>query len=147
MVIRKLNFGSMVVAGFVGGWMMWFIDFWFSGTLGLWGMFPPFTDWNFMVRHMVESIIFIIPFAWAPLYYKLPGPGWFKGVVYGTLWWFFFVFIATLVGVALGATTIKVLWITSFASLVTQITLHWVWGFVAGILYIAPERQTATTTP
>ncbi|HKJ69436.1 MAG TPA: hypothetical protein VKA68_15875 [bacterium] len=101
--IKGINFGSIVVAGVVAGYMMYFVDKMFAGFLGFFGMFPGTDNAWWMLTHHVDAVIFALPFAWTTIYNKLPGAGWFKGVVYGFFWWLVLLFVLGLVAGALGA--------------------------------------------
>ena len=141
MVIKNVHFKSLIVSGLIAGWMMYFVDHWFSGLFGLFGMFPGPSNWGWMLTHHVESILFAIPFAWLPLYKKLPGPGWLKGSIYGFLWWLVFLLIIGSIAGALGAKPFQMLAPTSAGILITVILLHVIWGFFLGVFYIPPEEK------
>lgn len=138
---KGINTKSLVAAGFVAGWMMYFVDHYFKGMLGLFGFFPGLNDWGWMVAHHVESIIFAIPFAWPWMYNKLPGAGWLKGIVYGFLWWLVLLLIAGSIAGALGATIFQQMAPSSAAGFISNILLHVIWGVFLGVLY-NPEEQT-----
>jgi len=144
MAIKGINFKSLLVAGLVAGWMMYFIDHWFAGFIGLFGIFPGPSNWGWMLTHHVESVIFAIPFAWPAMYNKLPGSGWFKGAVYGFLWWLvFLVIVALIAGSLLGAKPIAGYAPTSFVLIVNGFLLHVFWGFFLGALYNPLDEAAA----
>lgn len=138
--IKGIDLGSLVVAGFVAGWMMYFIDHYFNGLFGLFGMFPGLNNPGWMIKHHIESIIFAIPFAWPFIYERLPGSGWLKGIVYGFLWWLFLLLILGWIAGALGAIPFQQMAPSSAAGVITAILLHVIWGFFLGILYNPPEE-------
>jgi len=145
MTLKGINFKSLLVAGFVAGWMMYFVDHWFGGLFGsMFGMFPGTSNWGWMVKHEIESIIFAIPFAWPFVYNKLPGAGWLKGLIYGFLWWLILLLILGWIAGALGAKPFQQMAPASFAIFLTDIILHLVYGFFLGVLYV-PEKAQATT--
>lgn len=138
--IKGINFGSAVVAGIVAGYLMYFTDKMFAGMFGLFGMFPGTGNPWWMLTHHVDSIIFALPFAWTAIYQKLPGARWFKGVVYGFLWWLFPFFILSLIAGALGAQPFGMYVPKSAAIFFTGLILHVVWGFFLGIVYNPPAE-------
>lgn len=142
MVLKKINFKSLLVAGFVAGWMMYFVDHWFAGFLGMFGMFPGTSNWGWMVKHEIESIIFAIPFVWPFVYDKLPGKGWLKGIIYGFLWWLVFLLILGWIAGILGAKPFQQMAPTSFAIFITDILLHIIWGFFLGVLYVPVTEES-----
>jgi len=96
MVANGMNFGSILVAAFVGGYAMMFVGYWMEGFLGLpkfdcsqdgvvyLGGEKPYRWIVGIAFHIIDSVIFAFPFAvWGHIY--LPGPGWVRGLVYGVL--------------------------------------------------------------
>ncbi len=96
MLVNGMNFGSIVIAGFVGGYAMVFVGYWMEGFLGLpkfdcsqdgvvyLGGEKPYRWIVGITFHLVDSILFAFPFAaWGHLY--LPGPGYLRGLLYGVL--------------------------------------------------------------
>lgn len=144
MTLKGINFKSLIVAGFVAGWLMYFVDHWFAGLFGgMFGMFPGTSNWGWMLKHEIEAIIFAIPFAWPFLYNLLPGKGWLKGLIYGFLWWLILLLILGWIAGALGAKPFQQMAPTSFAILISDVVLHLVWGFFLGVLYVPEESQAA----
>ncbi|NIW79965.1 MAG: hypothetical protein GWN16_11120 [Calditrichae bacterium] len=139
--IKNINFGSLVIASLAGGWMMYFVDKWFAGFLGLFGLFPGMGSWEWMLGHHVESIIFAIPFAWTAIYNKLPGGGWLKGIIYGILFWLVFPFIVGLIAGALGAEPFRQMTAGSAGSFISVILAHVIYGFFLGALYNPPQQS------
>lgn len=139
MAIKGVNLKSLIVSGFVAGWMMFLLDHYFAGIAGLFGIYPGTSDWGWMFTHQVEAILFAIPFAWPAIYFKLPGSGWLKGIIYGFLWWLIiYLILGWLAGIA-GAQAFQQMAPKSADMLFTAILLHLVWGFFLGILYVPVE--------
>lgn len=138
--IKHINFNSLAIAGFIAGYLMYFVDQKFGGLLGLFGMFSEIDTWRWMIMHHVDAIIFGLLFAWPPVYNKLPGPKWVKGLIYGFLFWLVFLFILGMIAGALGATTFQQMAPSSASGVITFILLHLVYGFFLGVLYNPPEE-------
>lgn len=139
-VIKDINFGSLVVAGFVASYIMFFVDQWFAGTLGLFGAFPGTSNAWWMLEHHIDGIIFALPFAWLAIYRRLPGPKPVKGLVYGLAWTIALGIVSTIAG-ALGATRFAQMPMTA-AALISNLILHLIWGFFLGLLYVPAEGST-----
>lgn len=138
--VKGINFWSMVFAGFTAGYLMYFVDFWFNGTLGLFGVFPGTADPWWMITHHVDSIvIFGLLFAWPAVYNRLPRTRWVKGIVYGFLVWLL-VSIITWIAGALGAKFFANASM-SMAMVLSSLLLHLVYGFVLGVLYNPPAEK------
>lgn len=142
MVISRVNFKSLLVAGLVGGYAMFLVDNYFGGLLGLFGLFPGTEDGWWMLTHHVDAIVFALPFAWPAVYESLPGDGWLKGMVYGFLFWLILPFITGMIAGALGAEYFQQME-ASGSVIVTMILLHLVWGFFLGVLYVPVEESAA----
>lgn len=141
MAIKGVNLKSLIVAGFVAGWMMYLMDRYFAGCLGLFGIYPGTSDWGWMFTHHVESIIFAIPFAWPAIYKKLPGSGWLKGLVYGLLWWIIINLILGYIGALIGATVIKEMQPTTAEMFISVMLLRLSWGLIIGTLYVPAKEE------
>jgi hypothetical protein len=139
MAIKNINFKSLVLAGFVGAYVMFFIDYWFAGTIGLFGIFPGTSNPWWMLEHHIDGIIMALPFAWLAVYRRLPGPGWVKGLVYGFVW-AIVVMITMLVTGALGAKMFAGMSLT-FAVGISTILTHMIWGFFLGVIYVPPKSE------
>lgn len=137
--VRGINVKSLLFAGFTAGYIMFFVDKWFAGFLGLFGSFPGTSNPWWMLEHHIESIIFALLFAWPVIYKFLPGPGWFKGMIFG-IGWDFALMITTVVAGALGATIFKAFHITIIV-FINELLLHIVWGFFLGALYTPPQQE------
>ncbi len=137
MAVRGVNFKSLVLAGFVAGYVMYFVDAWFAGFLGLFGAFPGTSNVWWMLEHHIDGIIFALPFAWMAVYRRLPGPGWLKGTIYGIVWTIALVILSMIAG-ALGAGKFQQMKMSVAAGISTFI-LHAVWGFFLGVLYVPPR--------
>lgn len=142
--IRGINFNSLVVAGAVAGYLMYFADKMFAGLFGLFGFFPGTDNAWWMLTHHIDAIIFAIPFAWPAIYDRLPGAGWLKGLIYGFLWWLVFLLILGWIAGALGAKPFQQMAPKSAAMVFTPLLLHLVWGFFLGVLY-NPTGETLET--
>lgn len=136
MAIKGVNLKSLIVSGFVAGWVMFLVDHYFSGVGGLFGIYPGMSDWGWMVKHHIEAIIFAIPFALPAIYYKIPGPGWLKGVIYGFFWWLIMNLILGWLAGMIGSQPFEQLAPKSAVMLFSVIILHLVWGFILGTLYV-----------
>ena len=139
MVIKNINFKSLVLAGFVGAYVMYFIDNWFAGLIGLFGQFLGTSNAWWMLEHHIDGIIMALPFAWLVIYRKLPGPGWMKGLVYGFAW-SIIVSVTMLIAGALGAKMFAGMKMTLAAG-VSSVILHMIWGFFLGALYVPPKTE------
>jgi hypothetical protein len=133
MAIKGIHFKSLVLAGVVAGYIMFFVDKWFNGFLGLFGLFPGTSNPWWMLEHHLESILFALLFAWPAVYYRLPGPGWTKGLVFG-LAWDILVWITSAISGSLGASIFENMPMTA-PVMVTEVLLHLIWGFFLGVLY------------
>lgn len=140
MTVRGINVKSLLFAGFVAGYLMFFVDKWFAGFLGLFGTFPGTSNPWWMLEHHIESIIFALLFAWPALYGILPNPKWLKGLIFG-IGWDLTLMITTVVAGALGATIFESFHIT-FTVFINGLLLHMIWGFFLGILYTPPQKQS-----
>lgn len=138
MVIPRVNFKSLLVAGLAGGYAMFVVDKFFGGALGLFGLFPGTDSGWWMLTHHVDAILFALPFAWPVVYESLPGAGWLKGMVYGFVFWLLFPFVVGMIGGALGADYFQQME-ASGTIIVSMLLLHLVWGFFLGVLYAPPE--------
>ncbi|HKK45295.1 MAG TPA: hypothetical protein VJ964_07230 [Balneolaceae bacterium] len=141
--IKGVNFKSYIAASLIAGYVMFQADKFLGGTLGLFGFFPGTKDWGWMLAHHVDSIIFALPFVWLPLYNKLPGSGWLKGVVYGFLFWLVMDLIVGSIVAGLGSTYFQAMGTPTFGVIISFILLHVIWGFMLGVLYNPPEASTA----
>jgi hypothetical protein len=145
MVVKGINFRSLVFAGFAAGYLMYFVDHWFAGFLGLFGLFPGTSNPWWMLEHHIDSILFALPFAWPAVYNALPNGGWLKGLVYGLIW-VIGLFIVMAVAGALGAEAFgQIPWTASF--IITDIVEHLVWGFFLGVLYTPGKTDNRTVSP
>lgn len=142
MVLSRINFKSLLVAGLVGGYAMFVVDKFFAGLFGLFGLFPGTENGWWMLTHHVDAVVFALPFVWPTVYEMLPGTGWLKGMAYGFLFWLLFPFITGMIAGALGAEYFQQME-ASASVVVTMILLHLVWGFFLGALYVPPEESTA----
>lgn len=133
--IKGINFKSIVAAGLIAGYAMYFVDHWFNGLFGLFGWFPGTDNWGWMLTHHLDSILIALPFAWQPIYSRLPGAGWLKGLIYGFLWWLIVLLVLGMIFSSLGAQPLAQLAPSSAAGIFTAIILHVVWGFVVGVIY------------
>ncbi len=138
--IRNINFGSLVVAGFVASWIMFFVDQWFAGTLGLFGAFPGTSSAWWMLEHHIDGIIFALLFAWPAVYGRLPDNKAVKGLTFGLAWTIALGIVSMIAG-ALGATRFAQMPMTA-AALISNLLLHLVWGFFLGVLYNPPKPET-----
>lgn len=134
MTVKGINVKSLLFAGFVSGYLMYFIDKYFGGFLGLFGMFPGTDNLWWMIEHHIDSIIFALAFAWPYVYRRLPGDGWFKGLGFGLIWTIALTITSVVAG-ALGSDVFKQMAKLSVSSAVNMLILHLVWGFFLGILY------------
>lgn len=136
--IKGVNVKSLFFAGFMAGYVMFFLDYWLAGFLGLFGVFPGTKDVWWMILHHVDSIfLFSLAFAWPTLYRRWPGSGLVKGLVYGLVLWIVVV-VVMLVGGALGAKMFSGP-APGFSFMASQFILHLVYGAVLGALYVPPE--------
>lgn len=142
MVISRINFKSLLVAGLVAGYVMFLTDKFFAGVFGLFGLFPGTENGWWMLTHHVDAIVFALPFAWPAVYEMLPGEGWVKGMTYGFLFWLIFPFIVGMIAGALGGEYFQQME-ASASIVVTMILLHLVWGFFLGVLYVPAEESAA----
>lgn len=140
--IKNINFASLVLAGFVGAYVMFFIDQWFAGFLGLFGAFPGTSNAWWMLEHHIDGIIFALPFAWPALYYRLPTSKIAKGLSYGLLWVIALAIVSAISG-ALGAARFSQMPMTASA-VISNLLLHLVWGFFLGVIYTPPQTEYAT---
>lgn len=142
MVISRINFKSLLVAGIIAGYGMYLVDHYFAGALGLFGLFPGTDNAWWMLTHHVDGVIFALPFAWPAIYESLPGEGWLKGLVYGFLFWLIVPFIFGMIAGALGSEYFQQME-ASGSIIITMILLHLVWGFLLGVLYVPAEPSSA----
>ncbi|MEJ2722241.1 MAG: hypothetical protein P8181_14065, partial [bacterium] len=136
-------FRSIVFAGFAAGYLMFFLDMWFSGLFGLFGIFPGTSNAWWMLQHHIDSIIFALVFAWPAVYTRLPGGGWLKGLAFGLLWAVAYFIVSTITG-QLGAELFQRMPL-SFAAAISALLLHALWGFFLGVLYVPPQQISAQT--
>ncbi len=139
MVIKGINFKSLVIAGLLAGYIMFFVDEWFAGTLGLFGIFPGTGNPWWMLTHHIDSIVLAVAFAWPPVYSHLPGRSWLKGLTFGLLW-FIAVLITTIVAGALGSKMFGAMQYTA-AIIISMLLLHLVYGFFLGAFYNGSSTQ------
>ena len=142
MTIRGINFGSIVVAGFVGAYLMFFVDHWFAGMWGLFGLFPGTSNPWWLLEHHIDGIIFALLFAWPPIYHMLPGPGWFKGTLFFFVWGVAYLIVQLVAG-AWGAHSFKMIPFT-WPIVISALLLHPIYGFFVGAIYNAPSKEAAT---
>jgi hypothetical protein len=140
--IKGINFKSVVPAGFIAGYLMFFIDYWLTGFLGLFGYFPGTSNAWWMLEHHIESIIFALVFAWPLIYHIMPGRAWLKGAIFGFIW-AIFVLIISLVAGALGADIFRQMTF-SLSMVITGFLVHIFWGFFLGVLYVPLPGETET---
>ncbi len=144
MTVKGINVKSLLFAGFVAGYLMYFVDKYFGGFLGLFGMFPGTSNIWWMVEHHVDSIIFALLFAWPVVYDRLPGPCWVKGSIFGFAWTIALMII-TLIGGALGSETFQAMSQFNVATGFNMFILHIIWGFFLGALYHPPQTPPPVT--
>jgi hypothetical protein len=137
MVVKGINFRSLAFAGFAAGYLMFFVDKWFAGTLGLLGAFPGTKDPWWMLEHHIDGIILALAFAWPLVYKHLPGPGWLKGAIFGFVWMIVYWVVTAIAGVLGASIFAGISW--TFGLLVTFFFLHTLYGFSLGVLYVPPE--------
>ncbi len=139
MTVKGINVKSLLFAGFVAGYLMYFIDRYFAGFLGLFGAFPGTSNTWWMIEHHIDSIIFALIFAWPFIYKLLPNGGWLKGLIFGFFWTIALSLTALIAG-ALGATIFQQ-WPMGFKPFISNLVLHMSWGFFLGVLYTPPKEQ------
>jgi hypothetical protein len=137
--VKGINFGSIVVAGFAGGYVMYFVDHWFAGFLGLFGAFPGTSNAWWMLQHHIDGILFALIFAWPLIYNILPGGGWLKGLVFGIAWTVLFAIVAMIAGAA-GVKMFQGMGMSA-AVIISNFILHGIWGLVVGMLYNPPKGK------
>lgn len=141
MVVKGINFKSLPFAGFLAGYIMYFVDKWFVGFLGLLGAFPGTDSAWWMLEHHIDSIMIAFIFAWPALYNILPGGGWLKGLIFGFLWWILLTIVSFITG-ALGAEMFQQM-AFSATTVISGIILHLIYGFFLGVLYVPAEPSKA----
>ncbi len=134
MILRGIRSGSLAFAAVAAGYAMFLADHWLDGFFGLFGVFPGTESAWWMLTHHLDSVLFALLFAWKPLYDRLPGAGWTKGLVFGLLW-AILVSLVALIGGGLGAQPLSAMGFTPSAA-ATNLVLHLIWGFVLGALYL-----------
>jgi hypothetical protein len=139
MVIKGVNFRSLVFAAFAAGYVMFFVDHWFAGFLGLFGLFPGTSNIWWMIEHHIDSIIISLLFAWPVVHTRLPGRRWLKGLVFGIIWVILY-FIVWLIARAAGASMFQQGSMTA-AIAISSLLLHTIWGLVLGVLYVPPTSS------
>ncbi|MBI5472776.1 MAG: hypothetical protein HY961_10575 [Ignavibacteriae bacterium] len=137
MTLKGINLRSIVVAGFVGGYVMTQVDHYLAGMFGMFGMYPD--DAWFFVRHHIDGILFAFLFAWPAVYLRLPGKGWAKGAAYGALLWLA-VSVASGIAGAMGSFTFSQMPMTT-GGLLSAVFLHVVYGFFVGAIYVTPPES------
>jgi len=140
--IKGINFKSFIAASLIAGYVMFQADKFLGGTLGLFGFFPGTKDWGWIFTHHVDSIIFALPFVWQPIYSRLPGKGWLKGVSYGFLFWLIMDLIVGSIAGGLGSHYFQNMGTPTFGVIVSFILLHVIWGFMLGVLYNPANHST-----
>jgi hypothetical protein len=143
MTVKGINVKSLLFAGFVASYLMFFIDKWFGGFIGLFGAYPGTSSIWWMVEHHIDGIIFALAFAWPFIYKILPGGGCLKGLIFG-LAWTIALGITALIAGALGAELFKQMPM-AFKPFVSNLLLHMAWGFFLGILYTPPKEREVVT--
>jgi len=144
--IKGINFKSYIAASLIAAYVMFQADKFLGGTIGLFGFFPGTKDWGWMLTHHADSIIFALPFVWQPIYKRLPGKGWLKGLIYGFLFWLIMdLIVGSIVG-GLGSHYFQNMGTPTFAVIISFILLHVIWGTILGALYNPASNTTATTT-
>ena len=136
--IKNINIGSLILAGFIGAYAMFFVDQWFAGFLGLFGAFPGTGSAWWMLEHHIDGIILALVFAWPPIYYWLPRNKILKGLSFGTLWTIALGVVSLIAG-GLGASQFARMPMTA-AVLISNLILHLVWGFFLGVIYMPPKE-------
>ncbi len=142
MVLKGINFKSLVLAGFVAGYVMYFVDKWLGGFLGLFSIFPGTKNAWWMLEHHIDGIIIALLFAWPAVHQKLPGGGWLKGSIFG-LAWAIVLFIIMLIGGALGSKAFQQIPVNATVA-ISNFLLHIIYGFFLGILYVPPAEERTT---
>lgn len=145
MVVRGINFRSLVFAGFAAGYLMYFVDRWFAGFLGLFGAYPGTDSAWWMLEHHIDSILFALLFAWPFVYNRLPNGGWLKGLVFGFAWTVALAIVAWVAG-ALGAGMFQQMPMTA-AAMISNLLLHLLWGFLLGVLYTPGNADKPSLRP
>lgn len=143
MTVRGLNFKSIAFAGIAAAYVMYFVDTWFAGTLGLFGAMPlgkagEAAWFGNMLTHHFDGILFGIVFALL-CYSWLPGSGWLKGLIFGVILWLV-ISILTFVAGALGAAMFKEMKITA-AGVISNLLIHVIYGVVLGVLYVPASES------
>ena len=142
MVVKGVNFKSVVFAGLVAGYLMNFVSFWFAGVFGLFGgpMAGYIATGNLpaVLPHLADAIIFGVVYAGFVRGY-LKGPEWLRGTIFGVILWVA-VGATAMAAVALGGETFKMMTTGGNAMMLTSLALHVLYGFVLGALY-NPEAR------
>jgi hypothetical protein len=142
MTVRGIHLKSLIFASLAASYLMFFVDKWFAGTLGLFGAFPGTSSTWWMIEHHLDGILIALLFAWPFLYTKLPGPGWGKGLVFG-IFWNIALIITALIASALGANPFSQM-PSSAGAVITGFLLHMIWGTLLGALYNPPNNVGGT---
>lgn len=137
MEIKGISLKSIIPAGLIAGYVMFFIDHWLGGFLGLFGLYPGTSDIWWMILHHIDSVIFAMIFAIPFVYRILPGAGWLKGAIFG-LAWMIFVSLISIISGDLGAAKFSGMTFT-LNGLISSVILHTIWGAVLGMLYMPPR--------
>lgn len=137
MVLKGINFKSLLFASLAGGYVMFFVDHWLNGFLGLFGQFPGTDNTWWMITHHLDGIFLALPFAWPVVYNRLPGAGWLKGLTYGFVLWVAISIIAFVA--AAGGAVIFQQFKMSGVGVISGIFGHLVYGFFLGVLYVPQE--------
>jgi len=125
-----INFWSALLAGLVAAHVMMFADFYLKGALGLFGMLP--TSWAMRLHTYLDSVVFTMVYgAW--VYALLPGADWYRGLLWGIIWWLFTTVMFAILG-ALGAEMFRGMKPTA-RMLIGRLLTHALWGLVIGLVY------------
>jgi hypothetical protein len=143
MTVKSVNLKSLLFSDVLAGYAIFFIDYHFAGLFGLFGLFPANTNVWWFIEHHMDSILFSFLFAWPFVYYKLPGPKWLKGAIFGLGWAVMLIIVTAITG-PLGAKMFKAATLTGIV-IIDLLLIHMFWGFFLGVFYLPPKEEVIAT--
>ncbi|WP_456384534.1 hypothetical protein [Persephonella sp.] len=142
-----VNIKSLVLAGFIAGYVMYVVDLALDGWFGLFGtyriyrqwlvdagLFPGLEDIALFIGHQLNGILFGFLFAYPPVYRLLPGNPLVKGIIFGNIWHILVLLVSFLFGKT-GAIWLNGLLTMSVEAHISLYLLHIIWSTTLAVFY------------
>ena len=147
----RINSGSLLIAGFIAGYVMYVIDLALEGWFGLFGSYKIYKEWlvqenlfkgyediALFIGHQLNSILFGFVFAY--IYQYIPGFKLLKGVLFSIGWHILVLIVAFIFGLG-GAKWLSGIINMDINQHITLFILHLFWGTTLAFFYKPPEGK------